>query len=82
MPTPLNQSVADSALLTRSLPLGMLRTFVQSDAADEGLTPALLAELKVLARVPGLIVACKKGKRSAHPDHGRPPGGTGCCGGG
>ncbi|MBD1540112.1 trehalase-like domain-containing protein [Pseudarthrobacter sp. NKDBFgelt] len=61
MPTPLNQSVADSALLTRSLPLGMLRTFVQSDAADEGLTPALLAELKVLARVPGLIVACNYG---------------------
>ena len=27
MATPLNQSVADSALLTRSLPLGMLRTF-------------------------------------------------------
>lgn len=61
MPTPLNQSVADSALLTRSLPLGMLRTFVRSDAADEGLTPALLAELKVLARVPGLIVACNYG---------------------
>ncbi|OAE03339.1 trehalase-like domain-containing protein [Arthrobacter sp. OY3WO11] len=61
MPTPLNQSVADSALLTRSLPLGMLRTFVQSDAADEGLTPALLAELKVLARVPGLLVACNYG---------------------
>ena len=61
MPTPLNQSVADSALLTRSLPLGMLRTFVQSDAANEGLTPALLAELKVLARVPGLIVACNYG---------------------
>ncbi|WP_406635466.1 trehalase-like domain-containing protein [Pseudarthrobacter quantipunctorum] len=61
MPTPLNQSVADSALLTRSLPLGMLRAFVQSDAADEGLTPALLAELKVLARVPGLLVACNYG---------------------
>jgi trehalose-phosphatase len=61
MPTPLNQSVADSALLTRSLPLGLLRTFVQSDAADEGFTPALLAELKVLARVPGLLVACNYG---------------------
>jgi trehalose 6-phosphate phosphatase len=61
MPTPLNQSVADSALLTRSLPLGLLRAFVQSDAADDGLTPALLAELKVLARVPGLLVACNYG---------------------
>jgi hypothetical protein len=61
MATPLNQSVADSALLTRSLPLEMLRAFVQSDAADNGLTPALLAELKVLARVPGLLVACNYG---------------------
>ena len=61
MPTPLNQSVADSALLTRSLPLDMLRAFIQSDAADSGLTPALLAELKVLARVPGLLVACNYG---------------------
>ncbi|MBT2532572.1 bifunctional trehalose-phosphatase/glycoside hydrolase family 15 protein [Arthrobacter sp. ISL-48] len=61
MPTPLNQSVADSALLTRSLPLGLLRAFVQSDAADDGLTPTLLAELKVLARVPGLLVACNYG---------------------
>ena len=61
MPTPLNQSVADSALLTRSLPLGLLRTFVQSDGADEGFTPNLLAELKVLARVPGLLVACNYG---------------------
>lgn len=61
MPTPLNQSVADSALLTRSLPLDMLRAFIQSDAADNGLTPALLAQLKVLARVPGLLVACNYG---------------------
>ncbi|WP_307072312.1 trehalase-like domain-containing protein [Arthrobacter pascens] len=61
MPTPLNQSVADSALLTRSLPLGLLRAFVQSDAADDGLTPTLLTELKVLARVPGLLVACNYG---------------------
>jgi trehalose 6-phosphate phosphatase len=61
MPTPLNQTVADSALLTRSLPLGLLRAFVQSDAADDGLTPTLLAELKVLARVPGLLVACNYG---------------------
>ena len=61
MPTPLNQSVADSALLTRSLPLDMLRAFIQSDAADSGLTPALLTELKVLARVPGLLVACNYG---------------------
>jgi trehalose 6-phosphate phosphatase len=58
MPTPFNQSVADSALLTKSLPLGLLRAFVQSDAADEGFTPTLLAELKVLARDPGLLVAC------------------------
>jgi trehalose 6-phosphate phosphatase len=61
MPTPLNRSVADSALLTKSLPLGLLRAFVQSDAADDGLTPTLLAELKVLARVPGLLVACNYG---------------------
>jgi trehalose 6-phosphate phosphatase len=61
MPTPFNQSVADSALLTKSLPLGLLRAFVQSDAADEGFTPTLLAELKVLARVPGLLVACNYG---------------------
>lgn len=61
MATPLNQSVADSALLTRSLPLGMLRAFSQSDGADEGFTPTLLAELKVLARVPGLLVACNYG---------------------
>ena len=61
VPTPLNQSVADSALLTRSLPLGLLRAFVQSDAADDGLTPHLLAELKILARTPGLLVACNYG---------------------
>ncbi|GAC1376361.1 MAG: trehalose-phosphatase [Pseudarthrobacter sp.] len=61
MPTPFNQSVADTALLTKSLPLGLLRAFVQSDAADEGLTPTLLAQLKVLARVPGLLVACNYG---------------------
>ncbi len=61
MPTPFNQSVADSALLTKSLPLGLLRAFVQSDAADEGFTPTLLAELKVLSRVPGLLVACNYG---------------------
>jgi trehalose 6-phosphate phosphatase len=61
VPTPLNQSVADSALLTRSLPLGLLRAFVQSDAADDGLTPQLLAELKMLARTPGLLVACNYG---------------------
>ncbi|HCN21501.1 MAG TPA: trehalose-phosphatase, partial [Arthrobacter bacterium] len=57
----MNQSVADSALLTRSLPLGLLRAFIQSDAADEGFTPDLMAELKVLARVPGLLVACNYG---------------------
>jgi trehalose 6-phosphate phosphatase len=61
MAMPLNQSVADSALLTRSLPLGLLRSFVRSDAADDGLTPTLMAELKVLARVPGLLVACNYG---------------------
>jgi trehalose-phosphatase len=61
MPTPLNQTVADSALLTKSLPLGLLRAFVQSEAADDGLTPTLLAELKILARVPGLLVACNYG---------------------
>ena len=41
--------------------MGLLRAFVQSDAADEGFTPGLLAELKVLARVPGLLVACNYG---------------------
>ncbi|MBO1267841.1 trehalase-like domain-containing protein [Arthrobacter cavernae] len=61
MPTPLNQSVADSALLTNSLPLGLLRAFVQSDAADHGITPQLLAELRILARTPGLLVACNYG---------------------
>ncbi|MBT2521462.1 trehalase-like domain-containing protein [Arthrobacter sp. ISL-28] len=61
MPTPLNQTVADSALLTKSLPLGLLRSFVQSDAADDGLTPQLLGELKILARTPGLLVACNYG---------------------
>ncbi len=61
MPTPLNQSLADSALLTKSLPLGLLRAFVQTDAADDGLTPQLLAELKILARTPGLLVACNYG---------------------
>lgn len=61
VPTPLNQTVADSALLTRSLPLGLLRAFVQSDAADDGLTPHLLAELKMIARTPGLLVACNYG---------------------
>ncbi|MFE4836530.1 trehalase-like domain-containing protein [Arthrobacter sp. NPDC056691] len=61
MPTPLNQTVADSALLTKSLPLGLLRAFVQSEAADDGLTPQLLGELKVLARTPSLLVACNYG---------------------
>ncbi|MCU1562112.1 MAG: bifunctional trehalose-phosphatase/glycoside hydrolase family 15 protein [Arthrobacter sp.] len=61
MRTRLNRSLADSALLTKSLPLGLLRAFVQSDAADDGLTPQLLAELKVLARTPGLLVACNYG---------------------
>ncbi|WP_426300369.1 trehalase-like domain-containing protein [Arthrobacter sp. R-11] len=61
MPTPLNQSVADSALLTKSLPLGLLRAFVQSNAADDGITPELLAELRMLARTPGLLVACNYG---------------------
>jgi trehalose-phosphatase len=61
VPTPLNQTVADSALLTKSLPLGLLRAFVQSEAADDGLTPQLLAELKLLARTPTLLVACNYG---------------------
>ncbi|WP_115789984.1 trehalase-like domain-containing protein [Arthrobacter silvisoli] len=61
MPTPLNQSVADSALLTNSLPLGLLRAFVQSGGADDGITPQLLAELRLLARTPGLLVACNYG---------------------
>ncbi|CAH0285253.1 Trehalase [Arthrobacter sp. Bi83] len=61
MPTPLNQTVAASALLTKSLPLDLLRAFVQSEAADDGLTPKLLGELKILARTPGLLVACNYG---------------------
>ncbi|MCA4134957.1 trehalase-like domain-containing protein [Arthrobacter sp. M4] len=61
MPTPLNQSVADSALLTNALPLGMLRAFVRSEEEDYGITSQLLAELKVLARTPGLLVACNYG---------------------
>ena len=61
MPTPLNQSLADSALLTKSLPLDLLRAFVQTNAADDGLTPQLLLELKILARTPGLLVACNYG---------------------
>jgi len=61
MPTPFNQALADSALLTKSLPLGLLRAFVQTNAADDGLTPQLLAELKILARTPGLLVACNYG---------------------
>lgn len=61
MPTPLNQTVADSALLTKSLPLGLLKAFVQSEAADDELTPQLLGELKILARTPGLLVACNYG---------------------
>ncbi|WP_427015540.1 trehalase-like domain-containing protein [Pseudarthrobacter sp. P1] len=61
MPTRLNQTVADSALLTKSLPLELLRAFVQSDAVDDGLTPRFLADLKLLARTPNLLVACNYG---------------------
>jgi trehalose 6-phosphate phosphatase len=61
MATPLNLSVADTALLTKSLPLGRLRTAVQSEAAHDGITPELLAELRMLARTPGLLVACNYG---------------------
>ncbi|GAA4053619.1 trehalose-phosphatase [Arthrobacter methylotrophus] len=61
MATPLNLSLADSALLTKSLPLGLLRTFVQSEAAHDGITPELLTELRMLARTPGLLVACNYG---------------------
>ena len=60
MPTHLNQAVADSALLMKSLPLGLLRTVLQSDA-ESGITPQLFAELRELARVPGLLVACNYG---------------------
>ncbi|QOT15590.1 trehalase-like domain-containing protein [Paenarthrobacter sp. YJN-5] len=60
MPTPLNQSVADSALLMNSLPLGLLRSFVRPQE-DQGITPELMADLKVLSRVPGLLVACNYG---------------------
>ncbi|MDD7837172.1 trehalase-like domain-containing protein [Paenarthrobacter sp. AB444] len=60
MPAPLNQTVADSALLMKSLPLGLLRTVLQSDA-ENGITPELFAELRILSRVPGLLVACNYG---------------------
>lgn len=60
MPTHLNQSVADSALLMKSLPLGLLRTALQSDSPN-GITPQLFSELRILARVPGLLVACNYG---------------------
>lgn len=61
MATPLNQATADSALLGKSLPLGLLRSFVQSEGGDDGLTPRMLAELKMLARTPNLLVACNYG---------------------
>ncbi|BCW37952.1 trehalose-phosphatase [Arthrobacter sp. StoSoilA2] len=60
MPTPLNQSAADSALLMNSLPLGLLRTLLRTDA-QQGITPQLMAELRAIARVPGLLVACNYG---------------------
>src|SRR4029453_290347 len=60
MPTPLNQSAADSALLMNSLPLGLLRTLLRTDA-QQGITPQLMTELRAIARVPGLLVACNYG---------------------
>jgi len=61
MPTPLNQAVADAALLTKSLPLGLLKSFVQTEAPDDRLSAGLLAELRLLARTPNLLVACNYG---------------------
>ncbi|NKX52393.1 trehalose-phosphatase, partial [Arthrobacter deserti] len=61
MPTPLNQTVAEAALLTRSLPLGLLKAFVQTEAPEDRLSPALLGGLRLLARTPNLLVACNYG---------------------
>lgn len=61
MSIPYNQAAADSALLSSSLPPRLLRAFVQSDVAGEGVSPLLLTELKTLARTPSLLVACNYG---------------------
>ncbi|QDG66689.1 bifunctional trehalose-phosphatase/glycoside hydrolase family 15 protein [Pseudarthrobacter sp. NIBRBAC000502772] len=61
MTTPVNRSVTNSALLTTSLPQGLLRALIRSDTAGEGLSPLLVSELKVLARTPNLLVACNYG---------------------
>ena len=61
MATPLNRTVADSALLGGSLPLGLLRPYLQGDDDGDGLGPGLMAELKLLARQPSLLVACNYG---------------------
>ncbi|MCG2624755.1 DUF5911 domain-containing protein [Arthrobacter sp. I2-34] len=61
MPTPLNQAVADAALLTKSLPLGLLKSFIQTEASEDRLSPGLLADLRLLARTPNLLVACNYG---------------------
>ncbi|MEV7606634.1 trehalase-like domain-containing protein [Paenarthrobacter sp. NPDC089322] len=60
MPMPLNQALADSALLMNSLPLGRLRTFVRPHE-DQGIPQELMADLRNLSRVPGLLVACNYG---------------------
>ena len=61
MATPLNRTVAESALLGGSLPLGLLRPYLQGADDDDGLGPVLMAELKLLAREPSLLVACNYG---------------------
>ncbi|WP_136611168.1 trehalase-like domain-containing protein [Sinomonas albida] len=61
MATPLNQTVADSALLGGSLPLGLLRPYLQGQDDADGIGPGLMAELKMLARQPSLLVACNYG---------------------
>lgn len=61
MATPLNRAVADSALLGRSLPLGLLRPYLQVEDDGDGLGPHLMAELKLIAREPSLLVACNYG---------------------
>ncbi|MCU1573940.1 MAG: trehalose-phosphatase [Micrococcaceae bacterium] len=62
MPTPLNQSIADAVLLNRSLPLNVLHPYVQgAGTANDGFSPRLLTELRLLARTPNLLVACNYG---------------------
>ncbi|WP_415854489.1 trehalase-like domain-containing protein [Sinomonas sp. G460-2] len=61
MATPLNRTVSESALLGGSLPLGLLRPYLLGENDGDGIGPGLMAELKLLARQPSLLVACNYG---------------------